>query len=289
MYIKTRRPIYLYDASHNFHDSLEPECDEYKRLRIKYLTKFLSAVESDNLWAENHYLKKLLTCIRYGNFPKYIVEGLYKVFNQRAEWCSYYWLHFCDDIKYDEALTTENRSYLLNNTLYSFYVNDAHEYPYFHALKDDLRKLFRTYKNNGFASEEIVAKYNSCRFLFKYSHMEADMAHAFDTLGIDAVYQKEFEDLLSPVGTKLRFDGYVLKNGNPLLFECQGIQHYQPIAFFGGEKTFHKVKLYDEIKKEWCRDHEIPLLCIKYNRNVASSIEKFIHRESYDDIIYEEG
>ena len=40
MYIKTRRPIYLYDASHNFHDSLEPECDEYKRLRIKYLTKF---------------------------------------------------------------------------------------------------------------------------------------------------------------------------------------------------------------------------------------------------------
>lgn len=54
-------------------------------------------------------------------------------------------------------------------------------------------------------------------------------------------------------------DGYL-----NCLVEYHGIQHYEPIEFFGGEKSFRELQIRDNIKKKFCEDNNIPLKIIPY-------------------------
>jgi len=60
----------------------------------------------------------------------------------------------------------------------------------------------------------------------------------------------------------LPFDFY-LPNSN-LLIEYDGIQHFEPRAFFGGEMQFKIQKHNDNIKNEYCKDNNIRLIRIPY-------------------------
>jgi hypothetical protein len=72
---------------------------------------------------------------------------------------------------------------------------------------------------------------------------------------------------------QLPFDFYLQKYN--LCIEYNGIQHYKPIIFFGGEKTFIEQKKNDKIKKDYCKKNNIPLLIIKYDENVNKTLENF--------------
>ena len=76
------------------------------------------------------------------------------------------------------------------------------------------------------------------------------------------VFEKEyyFEDLLTPNGDFLRFD---FKIGNNLI-EYQGIQHYKPIEFFGGEEQFKIQQEYNEMKRQYCKENNFNLIEIPY-------------------------
>lgn len=69
----------------------------------------------------------------------------------------------------------------------------------------------------------------------------------------------------------LLFDFY-LPDYN-LCIEFQGIQHYKPIKFWGGEKTFKENQLRDQIKRDYCKEHNIKLIEIKYNENIEKRLE----------------
>ena len=45
-----------------------------------------------------------------------------------------------------------------------------------------------------------------------------------------------------------------------IAIECQGIQHFKPIDFFGGEKAFKKQIEYDKLKEKKCKENGIKLL-----------------------------
>ena len=63
----------------------------------------------------------------------------------------------------------------------------------------------------------------------------------------------------------LRFDFAVFADKKLLyLIEYNGKQHYEPIEFFGGQISFEEAKLRDEIKKQYCQSHNIPLLILPY-------------------------
>jgi len=75
------------------------------------------------------------------------------------------------------------------------------------------------------------------------------------------------------------------KNINPLPFdfylpdlniciEFNGEQHYKPMEYFGGVKSFKLQKEKDNIKKEYCINKNINLITIKFNENIS---EKLIH------------
>lgn len=52
--------------------------------------------------------------------------------------------------------------------------------------------------------------------------------------------------------------------------ECQGIQHFKPIEFFGGENGFKELIKRDELKKELCFNHHIKLIYFNYNSKITS-------------------
>jgi hypothetical protein len=63
----------------------------------------------------------------------------------------------------------------------------------------------------------------------------------------------------------LRYDFAVFDNNKLLyLIEYNGKQHYEPIEFFGGQLGFEETQARDNIKKEYCQSHNIPLLVLPY-------------------------
>ena len=76
-----------------------------------------------------------------------------------------------------------------------------------------------------------------------------------------------FNDCKSPKGFALIFDFVLFNTENQIigLIEFDGIQHFKPIDFFGGENYFSYLKFCDEIKNNYCQTHSLPLLRIKYN------------------------
>lgn len=74
----------------------------------------------------------------------------------------------------------------------------------------------------------------------------------------------------------LSFDFY-LPNEH-ILIEYDGIQHFEPRDFFGGEKTFKELILNDSIKTKFAKDNNIPLLRIPYTEfdNIEKLITEFI-------------
>ena len=78
--------------------------------------------------------------------------------------------------------------------------------------------------------------------------------------------QYVFSELVSLNGGKLKFDFAVFNDDNSLryLIEFNGVQHYKPIDFFGGEKQLEIQKQNDQLKISYCKQNKIPLVIISY-------------------------
>ena len=84
--------------------------------------------------------------------------------------------------------------------------------------------------------------------------------------------QKKFEGCKNKIS--LPFDFYLPKYN--ICIEYQGIQHYKPIKHFGGIEAFNYQKKRDNIKKEYCRLNNIPLIEIAYNKKDLSIIKALL-------------
>lgn len=99
-------------------------------------------------------------------------------------------------------------------------------------------------------------------------------------------YRREFvfDDLIGDCGKPLRFDFAILNNDDSLncLVEFDGIQHYEPINFWGNKYAytqirFETLKRYDERKNNYCTKHNIKLIRIPYWD--FDNIEEILNRE----------
>lgn len=72
------------------------------------------------------------------------------------------------------------------------------------------------------------------------------------------------------------FDFYLSKHN--MLIEYNGIQHFKPIDFFGGEKAFKETLKSDNLKNLYAKKNNIPLLRINYLEinNINSILENFL-------------
>ena len=91
--------------------------------------------------------------------------------------------------------------------------------------------------------------------------------------------QVMFDDLFNPsTGYKLKFDYGIYDNDNNLLclIEFQGAQHFEQ---FVGDSEFGRQQrnLTDQMKKNYCRNHNIRLYYIMFNDNVEDELSGILH------------
>lgn len=95
--------------------------------------------------------------------------------------------------------------------------------------------------------------------------------------GIVYETQKKFKDCCCKA--PLPFDFYL--PDYPCCIEYQGVQHFFPVDFFGGESSFRDTQKRDEIKRRYCEDRGILLLLLTENTDIQSLLTAFLSsRES---------
>ena len=98
-----------------------------------------------------------------------------------------------------------------------------------------------------------------------YSKGELFIMNVLESRGIPYISQYSIEDCKNK--KSLRFDFAITdfrKKEVKILVEYDGIQHFEPIEFFGGKRGFEYRTLNDEIKNRYCLDNGIKLLRIPY-------------------------
>lgn len=108
---------------------------------------------------------------------------------------------------------------------------------------------------------------NGCP-LCNVSYGERSLAILLKKRKINFQQQYIFEDCKNTL--PLSFDFY-LPDQN-LCIEYNGMQHYEPVEYFGGKKAFESQKLRDQIKKDYCRDKGIDLLIIRYDECIKTKM-----------------
>lgn len=105
----------------------------------------------------------------------------------------------------------------------------------------------------------------------KESQGEKAVSKILDKLNIDYTREKP----IKTENTTLFADFYT-KYG---IIEFDGLQHYKPINYFGGEKAFKETAIRDSKKNQFCWRNSIPILRIKYNQfdNIETLVTNFIN------------
>lgn len=99
------------------------------------------------------------------------------------------------------------------------------------------------------------------------SGLEREIERVLRILGVTYTREFSFPDLAARgSGRLLRFDFCVFKGDGSVdyLIECQGRQHYMPVARFGGSTGLRRQQFNDVAKRRYCMDNSILLLTIPY-------------------------
>lgn len=108
----------------------------------------------------------------------------------------------------------------------------------------------------------------------KQSHGETFISNFLKEHSINYEFQKRFKDCRDKY--PLPFDFYI-----PTLNYCiefDGIQHFEPVDYFGGEKAFKEVRRRDGIKTKYCEEKGIKLLRIRYDEDVEEKINSILKK-----------
>lgn len=136
-----------------------------------------------------------------------------------------------------------------------------------------------TYNRRGMTSKEQLTRMNNLytRYVKTQSAAETAVVTYLRSKGYIVRVQYEFRDCVYKV--PLPFDVAFWVGGRLCLVECNGLQHYEPVEYFGGEKAFKERKLKDSIKRKYCKENNIPLLEIPYTvgmTEIPAKLDEFI-------------
>lgn len=109
-----------------------------------------------------------------------------------------------------------------------------------------------------------------CNKISKYEEMVRDILEDYRE---PYIREHEFQNCKNVY--PLKFDFY-LPNRNTCI-ECQGQQHYHPVDFFGGDVRYKTVVHNDIIKKQYCDDNKIALICLPYTLSEQEIKAKVLH------------
>lgn len=143
-----------------------------------------------------------------------------------------------------------------------------------------------SYVNN---KTKIRVKHNKCEHIYYvaptefFNHStrcpycnspkgELIITKILNILNIKYEYQKTFDGLRDD--KPLSYDFYVPSQS--ILIEYQGIQHYEPIDFFGGASVFEKQQKHDKLKLDYAKANGYNLIAIPYTEDTFTKIKKYL-------------
>ncbi len=95
------------------------------------------------------------------------------------------------------------------------------------------------------------------------SRYEQAVATMLANYGITYEPQKTFSGLYGLGGNLLSYDFCVKINDNLFLIELNGLQHYEPVKFFGGNQVYGRQRVHDYRKEQFAKENNYPLLVVK--------------------------
>jgi len=101
---------------------------------------------------------------------------------------------------------------------------------------------------------------------------EKKIAKFLDKYKISYSRQHKFDECTGK-RYKLPFDFYIPSKRTCIEFD--GLQHFQPVNYFGGVKAYEQLKINDKIKEYYCEDNYIDLIRIRYDQ--IDNIESILH------------
>ena len=101
---------------------------------------------------------------------------------------------------------------------------------------------------------------------------ERTIRRILNSLEVDFYEQHKFDDCCNIF--PLPFDFY-LPNYN-ICIEYDGIQHFEPVEYFGGENKLKKQKINDNIKNKYCETNNIVLIRISYCDDANSILHRIL-------------
>ena len=104
------------------------------------------------------------------------------------------------------------------------------------------------------------------------SRGEREISKWLDEFFIKYIPQYKFDDCRDRL--PLPFDFYLPQYN--ICIEYDGLQHFEPIDWFGGEETLSAIKYHDSIKTNYCKENQITLIRIAYNQSIAEELNKFL-------------
>ena len=111
-----------------------------------------------------------------------------------------------------------------------------------------------------------------CPFCNNAPKGETSISKILDNFNLNYEYQKSFDDLRD--SQPLSYDFYIPSQN--ILIEYQGLQHYQPIGYFGGEATFRSQQKHDQMKLDYAKEHGYNLIAVPYTEDTLPKIKKYL-------------
>lgn len=96
------------------------------------------------------------------------------------------------------------------------------------------------------------------------SYGERKIKEFLDEKNINYEREKKFETCVNKEKNKLPFDFYLIDKN--VCIEYDGQHHFKSVSKYGGENFLKKVQYHDFIKTNWCKQNNIKLIRIPYNK-----------------------
>ena len=149
------------------------------------------------------------------------------------------------------------------------------DYTFLESYVDSYTKLRVKHNNCGNIYEvsphAFLSLHNRCPYC-NSSKGELIIAKILNTLNIKYESQKTFDNLKD---TQLLSYDFYIPNQN-ILIEYQGLQHYEPVDYFGGEDKFKLQQKHDKLKSDYAKDHHYNLIAVPYMYDTLSKIKKYL-------------
>lgn len=146
----------------------------------------------------------------------------------------------------------------------------AEEYIFLETYKGDNKKL--KYKHSCGGVHHVTPNnfINGTRCtICKESIGEANIRRVLEEYNVQFTCQKSFDGLIYV--KPLTYDFYLL--GMNIAIEYQGIQHYEPVDYFGGLPSFEKQLIKDKIKLNYATSNGITLVEVPYTYDSYEKIK----------------